>query len=107
MAQHLGDGGSAPEGCDLDAAAEIGRDVDREARRKMMSLRAVLRRAQAARPDPCVHVAWPRRESAFGIAARHRAIRSISAASAAASRAAGALRGISDTSRPVRAASAK
>src|SRR5215831_8390981 len=30
IAQHFGDGDSAPEGCDLDTAAEFGRDVDRE-----------------------------------------------------------------------------
>jgi hypothetical protein len=58
-----------------------------------------------ARLDPFVRIAWPRRESAFGIVARHRAILSISAASAAISRAAGSPRGTSDTSRPVRAAS--
>src|SRR5258707_1034430 len=80
--------------------------VDRLPRGEQISLCAVLRGARLGRPDPGVRITWPRHESAFGIAARHRAIRSISAVSAAISRAANSLRGTSDTSRPVRAASA-
>src|SRR5260370_26594482 len=105
VAQHLGDRDRALKGLDLDAATQLGGDVDRQPRGEPIGLRAVLRNGRFRRPDPGVRITWPRHESAFGIAARHRAILSISAASAAISRAANSLRRTPDTSRPLPAAS--
>jgi len=59
ITQHLGDGDPAPEGCNFDASAEIGRDVDPEPRREMTSLRAVLLCGHVGRSDPRFHIAWP------------------------------------------------
>ena len=66
VAQHVRDGDAALERRDLDAAAEVGRDIDRQRRREEISLRAVVR-TWLRRPDPCVRIARPCREGAFGI----------------------------------------
>jgi hypothetical protein len=106
LAQHVGDCQPMPEGDDLDAPALLWGDVDGEPGRKSVAL-DVTSRNWIWLPNPCLRVARSCDESALGIAAAHRVVLTISAASEMISCVAGPARASSPASRPVRAASAK
>src|SRR5690606_31825481 len=99
LAQHVGDGDAALERRDLDAAAQVGGDVDREAGGEAGRLGAV-RRAWLRRFHPALRITRPCDEMTPGRSCSHRAILPISAESAETSRAARPLPCVSQTSRP-------